>query len=206
MFASRPKTINAARSRRESSRCSLTDFLDVVDHRLALSLRECWPTGPAGRSPSSDRGSATTASRPTPSTISRNTRVRKRQDQQAPQSAQSAQAAEAEDPQQRQQQQQQQLARLVEQVPEHDPSAISVPLGPSALQPNSLYSMIVRVQDVDPSPAIADQRPRIEQFARTVGPASPNCPAIAPVEREFLHAVVAELADVDVASPSSTRS
>ena len=40
MLALRPNTINAARSRRESSRWALTDCLTIVDHRLLLRSRD----------------------------------------------------------------------------------------------------------------------------------------------------------------------
>ena len=67
------------------------------------------------------------------------------------------------------------------------------------LQSNSLYAMIVRIQNVDPSLAIKIQGPWIVQLARFSTDLSPAAYEFA-IQREFLHATVTELADVDMSA------
>lgn len=70
---------------------------------------------------------------------------------------------------------------------------------PLVLQSNSLYAMIVRIQNVDPSLAIKIQSPWIVQLARFSTDLSPAAYEFA-IQREFLHATVTELADVDMSA------
>ena len=68
----------------------------------------------------------------------------------------------------------------------------------NVLQFNALDTVVSRVEDVNQAAAVARQGPGVEQFARRAAVAAPVAER-APVDREFLHAMVTVLGHVHVA-------
>ena len=65
---------------------------------------------------------------------------------------------------------------------------------------SSLYTMVIGIDHMDPAEAIEYQGPRIVQLPRPASLRSPTVNGLS-IERKFLHAVIAILANVDVALP-----
>ena len=67
----------------------------------------------------------------------------------------------------------------------------------SKSEPEALDAVVVGIEDEHPALGIAGDAPGLVELA---GPAAirPKVADVLPIEREFLHAVVAELAQIDV--------